>query len=104
MKLDLVYITTKDKEEARKIGKALVEEKLASCVNIIDGMNSFYFWEGKLQDDQEAILIAKTKERLVPELTKRVKALHSYSCPCIIALPIMGGNKDFLDWIELETK
>ncbi len=104
MKLNFVYITTKDKEEARKIGKALVEEKLAACVNIIDAMNSFYFWEGKLQDEQEAILIAKTKEKLVPELTQRVKSLHSYSCPCVVALPIMDGNQDFLAWVEAETK
>ena len=104
MKLNIVYITTKNKKEARKIGKALIEEKLAACVNTIDGMNSMYFWEGKLQDDQEAVLIAKTKEKLVADLTKRVKALHSYSCPCIISLPILGGNEDFLAWIEAETK
>jgi len=104
MKLNLVYITTKDKDEARKIGKELVKARLAACVNIIDKMNSMYWWEGKVQDDNEAILIAKTKESLVPELIKKVKSIHSYSCPCIISLPILDGNKAYLDWLEKETK
>ena len=104
MKLNLVYITTKDKEEARRIGKELVKARLAACVNIIDKMNSFYWWEGKIQDEFEAILIAKTKESLVSELIEKVKSLHSYSCPCIISLPILDGNKEYLEWLEKETK
>jgi len=103
MKLNIVYITAKDKEEARKIGRELVETRLAACVNIIDNMNSMYWWEGRLQDDNETVLIAKTKESLVPELIKKVKALHSYSCPCIVSLPILDGNKEYLDWLEKET-
>ena len=104
MKLNLVYITTKDKEEARKIGKELVESRLAACVNIVENMNSIYWWEGKIQDETEAVLMAKTKESLVPELIKRVKSMHSYSCPCIVALPIQDGYKPFIDWIQKETK
>jgi len=104
MKFNLIYITTKDKQEARKIGKVLVEERLAACVNIIDGMNSMYWWEGKVQDDNEAVLIAKTRESLVQELIKKVKSLHSYSCPCIVSLPISDGNKEYLDWLEKETQ
>lgn len=104
MKLNLVYITAKNKEEAGKIGKELVKARLAACVNIIDKMNSLYWWEGKIQDDNEAVLIAKTKESLVKELVKKVKSIHSYSCPCIISLPILDGNKDYLDWLEKETK
>lgn len=104
MKLNLVYITAKDKEEARKIGKELVKVRLAACVNIIDKMNSMYWWEGKIQDDNEAILIAKTKESLVPKLIKKVKSLHSYSCPCVISLPILEGNKEYLKWLQRETK
>ncbi|MBN2097217.1 MAG: divalent-cation tolerance protein CutA [Candidatus Omnitrophica bacterium] len=104
MKLNLVYITAKDKDEARKIGRELVKERLAACVNIIDGMNSLYWWEGKIQDDNEAILIAKTKESLVSALITKVKSLHSYSCPCIVSLPILDGNKDYLEWLEKETK
>ena len=99
-----VYITTKNKAEAERIGRALVQERLAACVNIIDGMNSIYRWEGKIQEDKEAVLIAKTKQSLVKKLTNRVKSLHSYSCPCIISLPILGGNKDYLDWLSKETR
>jgi len=104
MKLNIIYITTKDKDEARRIGKELVETRLAACVNIIDNMNSMYWWEGEIQDDSEAILIAKTKENLVPELVEKVRQMHSYSCPCIVILPILGGNPKFLEWIEEETK
>ena len=104
MKLNMVYITAKNKEEASKIGKELVKARLAACVNVVDNMNSLYWWQGKIQEDSEAILIAKTKESLVKELTEKVKSLHSYSCPCIISLPILDGNKEFLDWIEKETK
>lgn len=98
-----VYMTARDREEARRIGKALVTEKLAACVNICNGMNSLYFWEGKLCDEQEAVLIAKTTEPLLEKLTARVKELHSYKVPCIVALPIVGGNTDFLAWIGKET-
>ncbi len=104
MNLNIVYITTKDKEEARKIGKELVQAKLAACVNIIAQMNSLYWWEGEIQDDHEAILLAKTKASLVSELIAKVKSLHSYSCPCIVSLPILDGNKDYLDWLNKETK
>jgi periplasmic divalent cation tolerance protein len=104
MRLNLVYITTRDKEEARKIGKELVESRLAACINIIDNMNSMYWWEGKVQDDSESILIAKTKESLVPELIDKVKSRHSYECPCIVSLPLLEGNKEYLEWVEKETK
>ena len=104
MKLNLIYITTKNKDEARRIGKELLKLRLAACVNIIDNINSLYWWEGKIQDDNEVILIAKTKESLVKELIEKVKSLHSYSCPCIISLPILDGNKAYLEWLKKETK
>lgn len=104
MKLNLVYITTKDKDEAGRIGKELLKRRLAACVNIIDNMNSMYWWEGKIQDDQEVILIAKTRQSLVKKLIKKVKSIHSYSTPCIISLPIVDGNKAYLDWLKKETK
>lgn len=100
----VVYMTCKDADEARAIGRALVEERLCACANIIDGMSSFYWWDGAVQSEREAVLIVKTKESLVPELTARVKALHSYKVPCVVALPILGGNEDFLNWIEKETR
>jgi periplasmic divalent cation tolerance protein len=103
MKFLFVYITAKDKAQARAIGTTLVTEKLAACVNILAPMNSFYFWKGKLSDDSEAVLIAKTRDTLFRRLVKRVKELHSYEIPCIVALPIVGGNKEFLQWMEKET-
>lgn len=103
MELILVYITTKDKQQARLIGKTLVEERLAACVNIIDGMQSIYWWEGAINEDNEAILIVKTRNSLLEKLTDRVKSLHTYTCPCIVAIPISGGNTDYLGWIKETT-
>ena len=99
----LVYITTGDKEEARKIGMALVESRLAACVNIIDRMNSLYRWEGRIQEDQEVILIAKTTEKNVPALKNKVQALHSYECPCIVCLPVTDGHEPFLQWVRKQV-
>jgi periplasmic divalent cation tolerance protein len=104
MELRFIYITAKDRDQARAIGRALVEERLAACVNIIDGVNSFYWWHDAIQDDREAVVIAKTRAELVPKLTDRVRALHSYQVPCVVALPILSGNPDFLTWIEQETE
>ena len=103
MNVNLVYMTAGNMEEARKIGKEIVSQRLAACVNIIDNMNSFYWWEGELQDDKEVIIIAKTREELVPELTQKVKSLHSYDCPCVVSIPLIDGNPDFLKWIADET-
>ncbi|RKY82406.1 divalent-cation tolerance protein CutA [candidate division KSB1 bacterium] len=103
MNINLIYITTGSMDEARTIGKDLVSSRLAACVNIIDNMNSMYWWEGKIQDDREVILIAKTREALVPELIEKVKSIHSYDCPCIVSLPILDGNKAFLEWVAKET-
>ena len=99
MKTYFVYITAEDKEEARDIGRHLVESKLAACVNIIDHMNSMYIWQGEFQDDREAVMIAKTTEAKVQDLIAAVKSRHSYDCPCIVAMPIEDGNPDFLKWI-----
>jgi periplasmic divalent cation tolerance protein len=99
----MVYITTRDKKQARRIGRALVDSRLAACANIIGGMNSFYFWEGKLCDDREAVLIVKTRDTLLDNLIKMVKALHTYKVPCIVALPIVGGNREYLAWLKQET-
>jgi periplasmic divalent cation tolerance protein len=100
---NLVYITASDSAEARTIARALVESRLAACVNIIGNMNSVYRWEGEIREDKEVVVIAKTVDDRVPELVRKVKALHSYECPCITAVPIDGGNPDFLKWIERET-
>ncbi len=99
--LRLVYITTKDKQEAKTIGKKLVKENLAACVNIVDGMETIYRWEGEIVEDTEAILIAKTPYHNVRNLTSRVKDLHSYDCPCIITLQLteQEGNKEYQQWL-----
>ena len=99
MRINIVYMTASSKDEARSIGKALVEAKLAACVNIIDPMNAIYMWEGELQEDTEVVLIAKTTEDRVGELIETVKSLHSYDCPCAMAVPVLTGNQHFLDWI-----
>jgi len=104
MKANLIYITAESMDEARAIAKELVLNRLAACANIIDRMNSLYWWNGEIQDDREVIIIAKTKESLVPELIERVKSIHSYECPCIVSLPIVDGNPAFLEWIGAETK
>lgn len=99
MNVFFVYITTKDKDEAIKIGRRLVQQKLAACINVIDKMTSVYWWEGKLAEDNEAILIAKTTEENVEKLTLEVKHQHSYKCPCVVAFKIEEGNKEYLKWI-----
>lgn len=104
MRTNLIYITAGSMDEARRIGREIVSSRLAACVNIIDGINSLYWWEGEIQDDKEVTIIAKTKESLVPELIEKVKSIHSYDCPCIVSLPILDGNKPFLTWIGEETK
>ena len=104
MQINFIYMTVGSKDEARKIGKELVYSKLAACVNILDNMNSLYMWQGEMQDDTETVMIAKTTEAHVPELIEKVKALHSYDCPCIVSLPVLNGYQPFLDWIAGEVK
>lgn len=99
-----VYMTTKDTEEAREIGRYLVQSKIAACVNILDNMNAMYIWEGQFQDDNEAVMIAKTTEDKLSELIAAVKSRHSYECPCIVALPIAQGHPDFLKWISDQVR
>jgi periplasmic divalent cation tolerance protein len=98
-----VYITVPDADGARRIARALVERRLAACANIIDGMRSVYRWEGAIEEDSETVLIAKTREELVPALTDAVRSLHVHDVPCVVALRTAGGDADFLDWIEAET-
>lgn len=98
-----VYMTADSVEEARRIGRLLVEKRLAACVNIIENMISIYRWEGEIQDGAEAVLIAKTQAGRLSELIEEVRAAHSYSCPCVVVLPITEGNPEFLEWIGAET-
>ncbi len=104
MAANFIYMTAGNKAEAQKIAKALVEHRLAACVNILENMQSVYRWEQEIQEDTEVVLIAKTTENLVSELIEKVKSLHSYECPCIVSLPISDGHAPFLDWIHGEVK
>ncbi len=103
MSARFVYITASSEEEAARIGKRLVEDRLVACANIIGSIRSFYWWEGKIQEDQEAVVIVKTREELMERLMDAVRSLHSYECPCVVSLPIVEGNPDFLRWIYDET-
>lgn len=98
-----IYITTKDEDEAKKIGKTLVEERLAACVNI-HPIKSIYRWGGKIQEEAEIAMLVKTKAGLVDEVIERVKELHSYEVPCIVSVQIAKGSPDYLEWIEESTK
>lgn len=98
-----VYVTAASEDEAERLARAAVGERLAACANIIPGMRSLYWWQGKIDEGRETVLVLKTESRHVAKLTRLVKALHSYTVPCVVALPIKGGNRDFLDWIEAET-
>ena len=95
----MIYITTRDEAEALMIGKTLVGERLAACSNIVAAMKSIYEWQGSVQNDQETILILKTGRPRVKELITRVKQLHSYTVPCIVALPVADGNPDYIRWV-----
>jgi periplasmic divalent cation tolerance protein len=101
--LVLAYITCGSEAEARKIGKTLVEGKLAACANIFP-ISSIYCWEDKLQDDKEWLLIAKTVPDKFEKLEKKVKEIHSYDVPCIMGIPVVDVNEDYLDWVERQTK
>jgi len=100
----VVYITTSSVSEAKKIGRLLVEEKLAACSNIISPIRSIYSWQGRICDDKEALMILKTKRKLFKKIVARVEKLHSYDVPEIIAIPIIEGSGKYLSWLNKETK
>jgi periplasmic divalent cation tolerance protein len=104
MPATLVYVTASSKDEAIKIARIVVEERLAACANVFQPITSIYWWEGKMQEEGETSFILKTRAELVEALTQRIRALHSYSCPCVVALPVAAGNPAFLSWIENETR
>jgi len=99
-----VYMTCATAQEAEDIGRVLVERRLAACVNILGAVRSLYWWQGRVERGDEVALVAKTRAELVPELTEAVRAMHGYDVPCVAALPIEGGNPDFLAWIREETR
>jgi len=100
----MLYITAGSKDEAKSIGLALVEEKLAACVNIMDGVTSIYCWKGEVEEAQEAVLVAKTRFDLANAAIERVKELHSNDVPCDVAYEMTLGLTKYLDWIDEETE
>ncbi len=100
----IVLITSKNKSEAKKIARFLLEKRLAACVNIVPRVTSLFWWEGKIDQTAETLLIVKTKKKVFCELSAAVKSAHSYSVPEIIAVSIKDGLPDYLKWIDDSLK
>ncbi len=100
----VILITTSTDEEAHKIADVLLTQRKIACVNIVPRVNSFFWWQDKVDSAQESLLIIKTKASLLSEIVRLVREIHSYDVPEIIALPIVGGNQDYLEWIGKEVE
>ncbi|TGN04599.1 divalent-cation tolerance protein CutA [Leptospira bandrabouensis] len=95
-----IYVTFSSEEEAKKIAKVVVSERLAACANIIKSMDSIYIWNDVLEETTEMVCLFKTTKDKVGSLMQRIKELHSYETPCIVEWPIVSGNPNYLDWIR----
>ena len=102
-KLVLIYSTYASLAEAERIGEVLIDRGLAACVNIFPGMTSIYVWEGKRQRESETAMLIKTRQAAVAKVIAEVRALHSYSNPALVVLPIIEGSSEFLQWIAAQT-
>ena len=100
----VAFITTNDSDEAQKIATLLLKRRQAACVNVIPEINSRFWWKDKTESAGENLLVVKTKAPLLPDIIKTVKKNHSNEVPEIIAMPIVGGNQEYLDWIDSEVK
>ncbi len=96
----VVLITTSSMAEAQVIGRALVEERIAACVNIVPGLRSLFRWQGTIEEQEETLMLVKSRSEYLPSILDTVKRLHSYTVPEVIALPILGGSSDYLAWID----
>lgn len=96
----VVLVTTPTRDEGERIAKELLEEHLAACVNLVAGVRSFFWWEGTIQDEQESLLVIKSREDRFEALAARVRSLHSYAVPEVIALPVVRGSETYLAWID----
>ena len=101
--LVVVFVTVSDDDEARKISGLLLEQEKVACVNIVSGVNSTFLWKGNIETERESLLIMKTKSSVLPEIVDIIKSAHSYEVPEIIAMPIIGGNEEYLKWIDMEV-
>ncbi len=100
----VVLVTAPSAEKAAELGRALVSERLAACASVVHGIRSIYWWEGKVQDEAEALLVLKTTRARLDALRDRVLALHPYQVPEVVALPIEGGNEKYLEWLAGEVR
>lgn len=96
----MIYMTAADRGEALRIGRALVEGKLAACVNVLGEATSIYRWQGAVEEAGEVVLVAKTKAELFGAVRDKVKSLHSYETPCIVAYPMANADAAYLAWIK----
>ena len=99
-----VYVTVGSTPEAKAMARTLVQERLLACANIIPAIHSIYWWQGNMEESDEAVLVGKTTQARYPALEARVRQLHSYETPCIAALPITAGFAPFLQWVAQETQ
>ncbi len=99
----MVYVTAASKDEALKIGRALVTERLAACANVLPGMHSVYRWQGAVEEAEEAVLILKTRKELADKTVARIAVLHSYDVPCAVVYDMANGLPAYLDWIDIST-
>lgn len=99
-----VYMTAESMEEARRVASALIEARLAACVNILGPISSMFYWDGAVQEEQEVALIAKASRADFEALNRKVREVHSYDCPCVVAWPIAEGDEEFVNWIGEETR
>ncbi len=97
-----IYITASDSDEAKRIARAVIEEKLGACANMYP-ITSIYRWHGTIEEESEYALVIKTKTDLVEKLTARVRELHSYETPCILSFTIDAGDQSYLNWVDQET-
>lgn len=100
----LVYMTVRDQKEAVTICEEVVRERLAACANILPQVTSIYEWKGELVKEEECVVILKTQAARLSWLTDRLVELHSYDCPCVVSMPISGGNNAFLEWVRDQTR
>jgi len=100
----IVFVTVSGEEEGRKIARLLVGARKAACVNILPGVHSVFWWKGEIDSEQESLLIVKTKAALFPEVVDLVKSAHSYEVPEIIAMPVVAGNEEYLEWLDRECR
>ncbi len=98
----VLFITTAADEEAQLISRVLLEQRKAACINIVPRVSSLFWWQGSIDSAQESLLVVKTRASLVAEIVQLVKEIHSNDVPEIIALPIVAGNQDYLEWLDRE--